>query len=131
VSNVTSDLYCGIPYDDCRCVLVSTKDCLSNTHVKIARLLPLILFGIQVFLIREIFSLNGSGKSFFVYFLWIISMLIFISILVIVYRKYCYYDDMASILCCTGSQLFLVVCFTVMSHRQYSIRYDEYYDDYR
>jgi hypothetical protein len=120
-SNVRSNLYCGIPYDDCRCFLVSTEDCLSNKHVKTARILPLASFVLQIFFIREFFSLSGCLKSFFVYLLWITCMFAFISILVIVYRKPCYYDDIASVLCCTGSQLFFVVCYTVMSHRSYPI----------
>jgi hypothetical protein len=120
MSNVTSDLYCGIPYDDCRCFLVSTEDCLSNRQVKTARILPLVLFVLEILLIGELFSLNGSYKYFFVYLLWITSMFVFISVVVIVHRKFCYYSNMALILCCTGCSLFSVVCFTVTNHRRRS-----------
>ncbi len=110
VPNVTSDLYCGISYDDCRCLLVSTNDCLSNQQVKLVRILPLFLFVLQILLIAELFSSSGTYKYFFVYLLWIFAMFGFISILIIVYRKPCYYTGMILVLFCTGCLLFLMVC---------------------
>jgi len=70
MSNVTlvkANLYCDIPYDNCRCSVISTKYCLTNKHLKIGRILPLVLIVLEVYLIRELVSLSGDHINVLVY----------------------------------------------------------------
>lgn len=116
VSDVESNVYCGILYDDCRCFSVLTENCLSNARLRIARISPLACFVLYIFFIRELFSLHGAYKCLFVCLLWIISMFIFIGILLIVYWHPCYYGVIALFLCCTGFQIFFGLWFIVSLH---------------
>jgi hypothetical protein len=113
VTSVEPHLYYGIPYNDCHCSIVSTKYCITDTELKISRILPLILFVLQIYLIREALSLSGDHIYFFVYVLWIVSTFIFIGILVIIYRYNSYYEYTVSILCVTGCLLFSFVGYEV------------------
>ena len=116
VSLVTRGMSCNISYNDCRCALISTEHCLSHRQFKAARILPLALFVLQIFLVRELFSLDGSYASVLIYFLWIASMFIFISIFVIFYRNSCYYNYIIAGLSCTGLQLFAIFAHIAMTH---------------
>ena len=107
--NVTSDetkLYCGIPYDDCRCSVVSVKYCLTHTQLKFSRIVPLVLFILQIYLAQELFSLSGDHKHLLICALWITSMFVFIGIVALIYRNSCCYVDTVRTLCCTGYLLF-------------------------
>ena len=117
VSDVTPNLYCDISYDDFRCASVPTKDCLSNIQLKSARILPLVIFVLEICFIREFFSLNGSCyKSYFVYFLWFFTAFGFVSILFIVFEKSCYYDDMAVVLWPVGTVLSFTIFVAVIDY---------------
>jgi hypothetical protein len=116
MSNVTSvkaNLYCDIPYDNCRCSVISTKYCLTNKHLKAGRILPLVLFVLEVYLIRELVSLSGDHINVLAYVSWIASLFVFVGILIIIYRNTCYYSDIATILCCTGYLLFGFIALEV------------------
>jgi hypothetical protein len=113
VTSIDTNLYCDIPYQNCLCSIVSQKYCLTHEQLKISRILPLVLFVLQVYLIRQLFSLSGDHVSFLVHVSWIASVLSFIGILVIVYRNSCYFDFIATILCCTGYALFFLISYAV------------------
>jgi hypothetical protein len=113
VTSIDTNLYCDISYHNCLCSVVSTKYCLTDKQLKISRILPLVLFVLQVYLIRELLSLSGNHVSFLVHVLWVTSVLAFIGILVIVYRSSCYFDFVARSLCCTGYTLFFMISYAV------------------
>ena len=114
VSDVRFNTYCDTSYNDCRCTVALTKHCLSNTQIKVTRILPLVSFLLQLCLVRELFSLDGNYKDFFIFLLRITCVFTFITILVIVYQKPCYYNLLSTILRCSGLQLFLIFAFVIM-----------------
>jgi hypothetical protein len=108
-TSVVVDLYNDIPYEDCRCSFIPTKNCLTHRELQIARVLPLILFVLQVYLIREHFSFTGNHTYFLVNVYWIVYMFAFFGILVIINRSsYCYCWT-ATILTCMGFFLFTLL----------------------
>jgi hypothetical protein len=118
VSTVEANLYCDIPYDDCRCSIVSTKYCLTDKQLKTSRIVPLVLFVLQLYLIRELVSLSGDNICFLVYVPWIASLFVFIGILAIIYRYHCFYGYTGLIVSVTGYPLSIFVIYKVMSHNQ-------------
>lgn len=115
VSNVGSNLYQEKPYDHYRCLPTSTKHCLGRISLKIARILPLILFVVQIHFVRELFSVNGGLKSVFVSVLWIISLISFCHISIIAYRKPEHYTDVTENLCYASFIIFIIVSRMVIS----------------
>ena len=117
MSNVTPveiDLYSNISYDDCRCSVTPTANCLTNRQFRIAHVLPLLLFVLQVRLVREILSFSGNDKYFLLNAYWTVSLLMFFAILTLIYRSSYYYELTAKILLCTGILLFSIVARYVM-----------------
>jgi integral membrane sensor domain MASE1 len=111
VTSVQPHLYCDISHYQCHCSIVSVKHCLTDKQLKISRILPLVLFVVQVYLIRELLSLSRDYTFSLVYSTWITCLLIFIGILVIIYRYPCFYECTARILCITGCLLYCLVVF--------------------
>ncbi|CAF0891349.1 unnamed protein product [Adineta steineri] len=121
--NVTSngtDLYCGIPYDDCRCSVVSVKYCLTDTQLKLSRIVPIVLFVVQIYLAHELFTLSGDHKHLLICALWITSMFVLIGIIALIYRSSCYHGHTLSILAGTGYLLFTSFVFALNSHKSAS-----------
>ncbi|CAF3731611.1 unnamed protein product [Rotaria socialis] len=79
VTSVETNLYYGIPYEDCRCSIVATQYCLTYTQLKISRILPLVLFVLQLYLIRELILLSGDHVYFLVNMSWIVTFCVFIA----------------------------------------------------
>ena len=50
VTDVNHHMYINIPYEDCRCNVVSIESCLNNLQVKYTRILPLILFLLEIYI---------------------------------------------------------------------------------
>ena len=128
VTSVQPHLYCRISYDHYRCSIVSVKHCLTDEQFKIGRILPLVLFVLQVYLIRELLSLSRDYTFSLIYSTWITCLLIFIGILVIIYRYPCFYEHIARILCVSGCFLFGFVfsAFVYDNYRRDSLR-QQYY----
>ncbi|CAF1296159.1 unnamed protein product [Adineta steineri] len=111
IRNVTSNetnLYCDIPYDDCRCSVVSVKYCLTDARLKFSRIVPIVLFVLQICLAQELFSLSGDHKHLLICALWITSIFVLIGIVALIYRSSCCHGYTLGILYLTG---FLVVGF--------------------
>jgi hypothetical protein len=125
--NVTSfepDLHFGIPYNDCHCSVVLTKYCLTDKQLKISRVLPLVLYVLQIYFTRDFLSISGNHTCFFVSVLWIVAMFGFIGFLVAIYVYNYYYGYAISYLCGTGYSQFFFIWYEVGidGHRRRSIR---------
>jgi hypothetical protein len=110
-SNLTSDFHCNIPYDDFRCTPIRTKDCLHSHEFKVARILPLIFFVIEISIV---FSISGSYKSFFVYVLWTIYLYTLVTISIVVIKKSCYYESVNHYLGFTAFAFVIVIARIVI-----------------
>jgi hypothetical protein len=116
-SNLTSieaKLYYDIPYEDCHCSVTPTKDCLTHRQLWITYVLPLVLFTLQVHLLRKCLSFNGDHIHYLINAYWFVSVFVFFSILVIIYRSSYYYELTAKILLCTSFLLCSIVARRVM-----------------
>jgi hypothetical protein len=122
MSNMTSikiGIFCGIPYDDCRCSVQSTKNihleyCLTDNFLMISRLHPLVSFVFQIFLIRDLFTFSGKHIRFVVYVLWAISLFIFFIIADGIYRNSCFHRYISLFLHGTGGGLFMFVLYDIL-----------------
>lgn len=107
ITAVHVDLYSDIPHEDCRCSVIPTKGCINNIQLKIFRVLPLILFVLEVCFIREHFILSGDYTYFLVNIYWIVSIFVFFGIFIIIHRSSYYYDWIGLILYGISLLLFL------------------------
>jgi len=97
LSNVTStkvNQYCGLPYDDYRCSVLSitpniSQYCLNDAQITGARLLPLLLYVLELCVIHELFSLDENCIRFFLYALGITSVFTFSVIIILIYHNTC------------------------------------------
>jgi len=96
-SNTTSakvNRHCGLPYDDYRCSVLSitpniSQYCLNDAQITGARLLPLLLFVLELCVIHELFSLDENCIRFFLYALGITSVFTFSVIIILIYHNTC------------------------------------------
>ncbi|CAF0923450.1 unnamed protein product [Rotaria sordida] len=107
VTNVKLNMYNNIPYEDCRCNVVPVESCLTDEELKYTRIIPLILFLLQIYLLKDILSLHHERKYFLLNLYWIVSMFAFFCFLIIIYRSSYFYGTITRILVCTGLYLFL------------------------
>jgi hypothetical protein len=118
------EVYFSLPYNDCHCSVVLTKYCLTDKHLKVSRVLPIVLYVWEIYFIRDFLSISGNYKYFFVSVLWIIAMFGFIGFLVAIYIYNYYYGFAISFLCVTGYSQFMFIYYEVGvdGHRRRSIR---------
>ena len=108
-TSVTLRLFRDVPYHNCRCSFTETEHCLTHLQLQVVRALPLILFVIQVYVIREHISFSGNHKHFLVNLYWVVSTFSFFVILAIIERSSFYYGIIAIILIGVGSILFCII----------------------
>jgi len=113
VTYSSSLFYCDLSYDDCLSPVLlnksdTSKKCITNVQLVVSRILPLISFLLQIFLVRELFSLSGDHHHVVIYALWIASMIIFIGMIVTIYLSSFYHDYITIMLYWTGSLLILL-----------------------
>ncbi len=114
VTLVTMDLYDDIPYGDCRCSIVSTKDCLTDKQLRSIRIGPLILLIVQIYLIREHLSFTGDHRYIFANVYWIVSILIFLGLSITIYRSSRHYQFILMFLFFVSLVLFGLVGIQIM-----------------
>jgi membrane protein implicated in regulation of membrane protease activity len=106
-------LYCDLSYDDCLCSVLLNKsntsaNCIAYDELLVSRILPLISFFLQIFLVRELFSLITDRCRAIIYVLWIASIFTLISMTISIYWSSCYHVYITFILFLTsGLLLFL------------------------
>ncbi|CAF2079882.1 unnamed protein product [Rotaria magnacalcarata] len=110
--------FCGIPYDDCRCSVQSERNehfeyCLTDNFLLGSRILPLVSFVIQIWVIRDLFSFSGQYVSFLVYVLWITSVFLFGIIANGIYQNSCFHRYINGFFCCTDIIMFSLVSYDV------------------
>ena len=88
----------AIPYEDCRCNNISIDTCLTNLQFKFSRILPLILFLLEVYTFKDLLSLNRFRRHFIVKLYWIISIFLFFCVIMIIYHSSYYYIIMNTFL---------------------------------
>jgi len=100
-------LYCFLPYDDCLCSVLSNKsnaseNCITYDQLVGSRILPLVSFFLQIFLVRELFSLSGDHRIVAIFVLWIASILTFLGMIISIFWSSCYQAHISFTLFVTG-----------------------------
>jgi hypothetical protein len=121
LTHIPSLFYCDVPYDDCLCPVLSNKsenseNCITNVQLVGSRILPAIVFFLQMCLIRELFSLSGDHRHVIIYALWIASMFTFVGMIISIYWNSCYHAYIALTLCSTGGLLWFLSLHNLLAN---------------
>ena len=105
--------FCDLRYTDCLCSLATNKsdsplNCITHTQLIIARMLPLISFLGQVYLIQKLFSLHGDQRHVVIITLRIVSILVFIGITITIHWNSCYHAYISCIIYITSCPLWIL-----------------------
>jgi len=116
VTDTSSLYFCDLPYDDCLCSVLTNKsenldNCISYYQLAGSRLLPLISFFLQIFLVRELFSFSADCPHFIRNALWTISLFIFIGMIISIYRNSCYHAQIVGTLVWTGGIIWFLTVY--------------------
>jgi hypothetical protein len=87
-TNITSNssfLKCNIPYDECRCSIISNKsteaiECVTDIQIIAAHILPLVSYVWQLYIIYKLFSFTGRYSHILRHISWAIALFVFIII---------------------------------------------------
>jgi len=124
VTNKSPLFFCVVPYDDCLCSVLSnisntSEKCITNVELVGNRILPLISFLLQIFLVRELFSLSTDHRRVIIYALWTASTVVFIGMTTSIYLSSCYHAYITVILYLTGASLCLLSSHNLLIYRDY------------
>jgi hypothetical protein len=113
VTHTAANLQCDLPYDDCLCLVFVNKSgnsesCITNSQLVGSRILPLVSFFLQIFLVQELFSLNANHHHVIIYALWIVSTCTFVAMTISIYWSSCYHAYITLILGYTGGSLWFL-----------------------
>lgn len=102
---------CTIPYEECRCSVISNKfnhtiKCITDTQVIIAHLLPLVSYALQLYMLYDLFSFIGKSSRFLRVLCWIIASLLFAFITIVAHDNTCLYYIISECLIYSGVLLY-------------------------
>jgi len=114
---------CGFSYADYSCSVLSitpniSQHCLNDAGIAGVRLLPLLLFVLELCVIHELFSLSDDCIRFFLYAIGIVSVFIFAVITVLIYHNSCaqfYITEFLFLMC---GILFMLTMRNTFSHNE-------------
>lgn len=106
ITNIVYHMYTNMPYEDCRCNVVSIESCLTDLQLKYTRILPLILFVLEIYILKDILSLKYYRKDFLRNLYWITAIFLLFYLLIIIYRSSRDYSLMAFLLSYSGMLLY-------------------------
>jgi hypothetical protein len=76
---------CDIPYDNCRCSVISNKPnesikCITDLVAITGHLLPLVSYALQIYGISTLFSFTGYYSQLLTDIFWVIALFVFVII---------------------------------------------------
>jgi hypothetical protein len=100
-------LQCTIPYDECRCSVLSNRSdssikCITDVEAMTGHVLPLVLYALQLYLIREFFSFKGSYGFIFTDIFRITAFGVFVTIATMAHGSSCPHFYTCVTICSTG-----------------------------
>jgi hypothetical protein len=120
VTHFSPLLYCELPYDDCLCTVLFNKSdnsekCITYVQLIGSRILPLVSFFLQIYLVRKLFSLNSDHPRVIIYTLSILSIFTFIGMTISIYWNSCYHVSITYTQLLTGTLLWLLSLYNLVS----------------
>ena len=99
MSNVTSSKsssQCSLSDEECPCNVSSNGTqfpvfCITRLQLHIARILPLASYVLQLFAIRELFTLGVDCNRVLIRVAWVVSSFVLIPIAISMYSNHCYF----------------------------------------
>lgn len=91
VTNVERNKNSNTPLEDWRCNVIPGEYCFTDKNLKCARVIPLILFLLEIYLLNNALSLHYRRRCFVLNLYWIASMFVFFCILILIYQGNYYY----------------------------------------
>ncbi len=122
---VDSRLLRNIPYDDCRCSVLSNQSnnsikCVDDIQAMAAHILPLVSYLLQLYLIYELFSFTGNYSHILTDIFWIVALFVFVIIGIGVHGSSRLHSYTTSVICMTGMVTFgFVTSLVIFSGRHY------------
>jgi hypothetical protein len=129
--NVTVDSNlsgCSIPYDQCRCSVLSnrsgfTKECIPDVEAMAGHIVPLVIYAQVLYLFYKLVSFTGKYRHIFTDIFWIIALVIFVILAIAVHGSSCFHYNTVLIMSATGGSLAMVpFCLYAHIRDQYLLR---------
>lgn len=116
ITNVNNLVLCKIPFDECRCSVLSNKSdksikCITDTQAMAGHILPLLLYVLQLYFIYKLVSITGKYSYILTDIFWIIVLFIFVVIAIDVQGSSCLHLYTDIVVSFTG---YLVGCFVLL-----------------
>lgn len=89
-------LQCSIPYDECRCSVLSNKfnssiKCITDVEAMIGHILPLVPYALQLYLLQKLFSFTGNYSHILTDIFWLVALFVLVIIAICVHGSSCLY----------------------------------------
>ena len=115
----SSNFFCGIPYEECRCSdqakqNVHSKHCLTDDFLFRSRIFIVVSFVLQCILAEDLFSVDGKHACSVVSALWTTASFISVLVAIGIHWSSCFHRFIGVIFCCTGLLLFSLVVHEVV-----------------
>jgi hypothetical protein len=90
LTNTPKVFHCNLRCDDCLCSVLlnksnSSENCIIDSQIVASRILLLISFFLQIFLVRELFSLIADHRHIIIYALWIVSFFTVVGMIISIF----------------------------------------------
>lgn len=93
-----TDSYRTLPFQQCLCSAMPINNCIHDHFLGLYRVLSLLLYVTLVYFFWNNLIISGDGAHVFVYFYWTFCFICLFTILIILYWKNYYYNEMTIIL---------------------------------
>jgi hypothetical protein len=119
VKHISPLLYCELPYDDCLCTVLLNKSdnsekCFTDIQLMGSRILPIVSFFLQIYLVRKLISLNSNHCRVIIYTLSIVSIFTCIGMTICIFWSSCYHVSITFTLLLTSSILWILSFYNML-----------------
>jgi hypothetical protein len=120
-ANITA--HCFIPFDECRCSILSHKlntstKCITDVTAMTGHILPLISYALQLHIISKFFSLKGIHSHILTDVFWVIALFAFIVAAIGVHGSSCLHSATDAIILTAG--VLLCIFVIMLMHLRHS-----------
>ncbi len=128
ITHISDQDRCDIPYDNCRCSVISNKSnesikCITDIAAMAGHLLPLVSYALQIYGISTLFSFTGYYSQLLTDIFWIIALFVFVIIAIAVHGSSCLHYYTSLIIAVDGMLMtFFLVFLVKRSHHHNSLK---------
>lgn len=113
-TDTTNQYRCDVPFDDCRCSMLSNKSetsikCITDAQAMNAHIIPLISYVVHLYIIYKCSSITGKYSRILTDLFWVIALAVFVVIAIAVHGSSCIHYYTTAVL--SLSSVFLSCAF--------------------